>query len=81
LLGAWKSDDNDTLYFDKNGIMYQNYIGFMYYYYKYSAEDSIVTAIYYDPDEATADYEYSIDGDTLDFGGAKYTRIPASEIV
>lgn len=81
LLGAWESDNNETLYFDKSGIMYQNYIDFMYYYYKYSAEDSVVTATYYDPDEYTTDYDYSIDGDTLDFGGTLYTRIPASEIV
>lgn len=80
LLGAWKSTNGDTLYFDKNGIMYENYVGFMFYYYKYSVEDSVVTAIYYEPDEATATYEYSFDGDTLDFEGTLYTRIPASEI-
>lgn len=78
ILGAWKSADGDTLYFDKNGIMYENFLGFKYS--KYSAENSVVTSTYTELEDATEEYEYSMNGDILTFNNCEYSRIPASEL-
>lgn len=78
ILGAWQSDDGDTVYFDKSGIMYENFLGFKYS--KYSAENSVITSTYTELEETTEEYEYSISGNTLTFNNCEYSRIPASDL-
>lgn len=78
ILGAWQSDSGYTVYFDKNGIMYENFFSFTYY--KYSAENSVIKATYYELEETDIEYKYSIENDELTLDGTKYTRISASDL-
>lgn len=80
LLGAWKSEDEETFYFDESGIMYHNQYNTMFNYAAYTAENSKIKATYSMGDEMTDEYEYSLEGDTLKLNGYEYKRISVSEI-
>ena len=79
LLGAWKDKNGEYYYFDKSGIMYENY-GVSFYFAKYSAKDGQITYTYTSNKEETKTFKYSVDGDTLTLDGAPYERIPVSEL-
>lgn len=81
LLGAWASDSGVYQYFGADGIMYTNTYGAMFTYYKYSAKDGAVTAVYDMNGEITENYEYSFDGDKLTFDNTEYTKIPESDLM
>jgi hypothetical protein len=78
LLGAWKSEDGEFYYFDKQGIMYHNQFGTIYNYGTYSAKDGVLNSTYKMYDDVDEDSEYSIEGDTLKIGEYEYTKISAS---
>lgn len=80
LLGAWKSDDEESFYFDESGIMYHNQYGTMFYYATYSAENSQIKAIYKMGEETADNYEYNVNGDTLMLGEYEYKRVSLDEI-
>lgn len=80
LLGAWKSEDEDTFYFDESGIMYHNQYNTMFNYAAYTAENSKITATYSMGSEMTDEYEYSLEGGTLKLNGYEYERISVSEV-
>lgn len=80
LLGAWKSEDEDTFYFDESGIMYHNQYNTMFNYAAYTAENSKITATYSMGGEMTDEYEYSLEGGTLKLNGYEYKRISDSEV-
>ena len=78
ILGAWQSDNGTTVYFDKGGIMYENFFSFTYY--KYSAENSVIKATYFELEETEVEYKYSIENDVLTLDDTKYTRISANDL-
>lgn len=80
LLGAWKSEDEDTFYFDESGIMYHNQYNTMFNYAAYTADGSKLTATYSMGGEMTDEYEYSLEGGTLRLNGYEYERISDSEV-
>lgn len=80
LLGAWKSEDEETFYFDESGIMYHNQYNTMFNYAAYTAENSKITATYSMGGEMTDEYDYSINGDSLKLNGYEYKRISDSEV-
>lgn len=81
LVGAWKSDNGEYFYFDKNGIMYQNQFSMAYTYYTYSAADGKINAVSdMGSGEQNTEYEYTVDGDTLTLNGDAYTKIELSEL-
>lgn len=80
LLGAWKSEDEETFYFDESGIMYHNQYNTMFNYAAYTADGSKITATYSMGGEMTDEYEYSLEGSKLRLNGYEYERISESEI-
>lgn len=80
LLGAWKNESGEYMYFDKSGIMYDTINGLTFTFSKYSAKDGKVTSVYTTNKEEKATSDYSLDGDNLTFGSNKFTRIAASEL-
>lgn len=80
LLGAWKSEDEETFYFDESGIMYHNQYNTMFNYAAYTVENSKITATYSMGGEMTDEYEYSLEGGTLKLNGYEYKRISESEL-
>ena len=79
LLGAWKDKNGESYYFDKSGIMYENY-GVSFYFAKYSAKDGKVTYTFTSNKEETNTVDYSIKDDTLTYNGTPFERIPVSEL-
>ncbi len=80
ILGAWKAEDNTTVYFDINGIMYMNEYGVKFTYSNYSADGSVIESTYKMSTDVTDTYEYSVMGDTLTLDGFEYERIDTSEL-
>lgn len=81
LLGAWKSDNGETYYFDKNGIMYQNQYDSMYTYYSYSAQNGkIKTESYIGNEKNEEEIDYSIEDNILNMYNMQYKKIDASEV-
>ena len=82
ILGAWKSDDGEYIYFDADGIMYNNLYGKTLIYSNYSAVDSTITSNYVMQSEELSDtYIYTVKDDVLTLNNATYNKIPASELV
>ncbi len=79
LLGAWKDKSGEYYYFDKSGIMYENY-GVSFYFAKYSADGGKITYTFTSNKEETKTIEYSIKDDTLTIDGNPFEKIPASEL-
>ena len=80
LLGAWKSSNGEYFYFDGSGLMYHNQYGTIFTYYKYSAKDGVITAVYKMQNETTEKFEYTLKEDVLTIDGFEYTRISTSEL-
>lgn len=80
LLGAWKDDAGEYLYFGKDGIMYRSQSGIAFYFISYSAENGQVTETYSVGDEVTDTYSYKLNGETLTYNGFEYKRISAAEL-
>ena len=81
ILGAWKSDNGMYLYFDENGIMYENEFDAIFTYATYNASDSVITSKYKMGDEITNSYKYKIDGDKLTYNDYEYKKISAEELI
>lgn len=79
LLGAWQGESGETVYFDKNGIMYDSF-SFQFTFSNYSVQDSTITSTYVMKEETTDTYTYSVDGDKLKLNGDQYIRISADTI-
>lgn len=75
LLGAWESADGCYLYFDKDGIMYENQFDAQYSYAKYSISNGVITYTYKMQDEVTDTYDYKLTDNTLNINGQDYSRI------
>ncbi|MCD8026325.1 MAG: hypothetical protein LUF33_05220 [Clostridiales bacterium] len=80
LLGAWMCDSGEYLYFDESGIMYYNQFGTVFTYYTYSAEDGKITATYTMQSEATSEFTYYFEDDTLIFDDLEFTQISVDEL-
>ncbi len=80
LLGAWKSENEESFYFAENGVMYHNLYNTMFNYAVYLAENSKINAVYKMESDMTEEYEYSVKGDTLTIDGFEYKRVDASEL-
>lgn len=82
ILGAWKSENGNYYYFDKNGIMYENSFFMMFTYYTYSAENGVIHAVSnMGSGEEKTDFEYSLKDGKLTIDGYEYTKISISELV
>lgn len=83
LLGAWKGENGDYLYFTDNGVMYQNSLNISFYFSNYSADGKKVHSSYAYKENKTVeqDQEYSFSGETLVFDGEKYEKIKPSELI
>lgn len=81
LLGAWKDDAGEYLYFGRDGIMYRSQAGVAFYFISYSAENGKVTETYSVGQDITDTYSYKVNGDTLTYNGFEYKRISAAELV
>ena len=83
LLGAWRSDDGEMMYFNKSGIMYEVIPGMNFYYATYSADGKTVKWDYsYKSDKNKTDKaEYTVSGNNLTLNGTAYVKISASELV
>ena len=81
LLGAWKDDTGEYLYFDKNGIFYETQANVSFVFAAYSAADGKVTTRYKMKDVAEDTASYKVQGGTLTYNGSDYTRIPANELL
>ncbi len=83
LLGAWKCDDGEMLYFNNSGIMYKVMTGINFYFATYNADGKTVNWQYSykesKPKNEKADY--SISGNTLTFDNSTYTKVSSSELV
>lgn len=80
LYGAWMSENGDSYYFDKYGIMYNNSFDSQFTFMTYSVEDGEITAEYTAQDKETDSYKYSLTPDKLTLNGMEYSRIAASEL-
>lgn len=80
LLGAWKNESGEYMYFDNSGIMYDTINGLTFTFSKYSAKDGKLTSVYMTNKEEKNESNYSVSGDNLTFGSNKFTRIAASEL-
>ncbi len=73
LLGAWKCDDGEMLYFNNSGIMYKVMTGINFYFATYNADGKTVNWQYSykesKPKNEKADY--SISGNTLTFDNSR----------
>ncbi len=81
ILGAWRDDHGETLYFDKNGIFLDLQEGMAFTFYTYSAKDGKITQTYTMTEPITETASYSLEDDTLTYNGYEYKRISADEIV
>lgn len=81
LLGAWKDDTGEYLYFGRDGVMYKTQIHITFTYYTYAAKDGVIKASYSTNKEQEETFTYRVDGDKLRFNDYEYKRIPASELV
>lgn len=81
ILGAWKSDNGMYLYFDENGIMYENEFDAIFTYATYKADDTVVTSKYKMGEEITNSYKYKIDGDKLTYNDYEYKKISVEELI
>lgn len=83
LVGAWESESGEYYYFDKNGIMYQNQYGTMFTFYKYSAENGVITAVSNmgEEDDQTDTFEYSVTDDELIIDGYEYIRTTTDKLI
>ena len=75
ILGAWKSENGEYFYFDKNGIMYNNQYGTMFTFGTYSIKEDTITSVYLMEEKETDTYTYSIEGETLLINDNKYEKI------
>lgn len=81
LLGAWLSENGEYLYFDADGIMYQNLYGVNIIYSSYNTVDGVITSQYkMQNEELTDTYNYSVSGDVLTMNDVAYNKIPVSEL-
>lgn len=82
ILGAWKSEDGEYYYFDKNGIMYQNLYNTMFTYSSYSASDGKIISTYSTgTSEESDNYSYSVKNDILTLNGFEYKKITIDQII
>lgn len=81
LLGAWKDDTGEYLYFGKDGVMYKTQMRISFTFYTYTAKDGAVQATYSTNKEEQESFTYRVSGDKLVFNNYEYRRIPASELV
>lgn len=83
LVGAWESESGEYYYFDENGIMYQNQYGTMFTFYKYSAENGVITAVSNmgEEDDQTDTFEYSVTDDELIIDGYEYFRTTTDKLI
>ncbi len=83
LLGAWRSDDGEMLYFNKSGIMYDVIPNINFYFATYNADGKNVAweYSYKESKPESNKTEYSVNGNTLTFENVKYEKISASELV
>lgn len=81
LLGAWKDDTGEILYFDKNGIFYDTQTFVTFTFYTYSAADGSIQMQYTMKDLTDETATYKVEGDTLTYNDYAYKRIPAEEVV
>lgn len=80
LIGAWKDPDNEFLYFDENGIMYQTQEGVSFTFYTYSAQNGKLRLTYNMPDEISETKDYKLSGDKLTLDSYDYERISPDEL-
>ena len=80
LLGAWKDDTGEILYFDKSGIFLDEQLNVTFTFYNYSTEDGKITQTYSMTEEITETATYKIEGDTLTYNDYEYQRISADEL-
>lgn len=83
LVGAWESESGEYYYFDKSGIMYQNQYGTMYTFYKYSAENGVITAVSNmgEEEDQTDTLEYSVTDDELVIDGYEYFKTTTDKLI
>lgn len=81
LLGAWKDDTGEILYFDKNGIFYDSQTFVTYTFYTYSAANGSLQLQYTMKETTNETAAYTVQGNTLTYNDYAYTRIPAEEVV
>lgn len=83
LLGAWKGDDGEMMYFNESGIMYDVMTGINFYFATYSADGKKAswTYSYSNSKIKKESAEYSVKGDTLTFNGHDYKRVSPSELI
>lgn len=81
LLGAWKDETGEYLYFDKSGIFYETQANVAFTFYTYSAADGKLETHYTMKDAVDETASYKVQGNTLTYNKSEYTRIAADELV